>query len=60
MIGREDHGRVRSGAIPQTMAALRNAMMFIARHQTEPIAATREAMAEGRTKAIQTAISGIL
>jgi len=60
VIGREDHSRVRSGSIPQAMAALRNAMMFLTQSAPTPLPATREAMAEDRIKAIQTAINGVL
>lgn len=60
VILREDHSRIRSGSAPQTMAALRNAMLHIAREATAPLAETRAIFAENRHDAIRTAQRGLL
>ena len=60
VILREDHSQIRTGAIPQAMAALRNAMLHIVRAQPGPLAATRETFAENRTAAITAAQQGFL
>ena len=57
---REDHSRVRSGSIPQAMAALRNTMLRLVRTASGPLAATREALAENRADAIIAAQRGFL
>ena len=60
VILREDHSTIRSGSSPQTMAALRNAMLHIAREATAPLADTRAIFAENRHTAINAAQRGFL
>lgn len=60
VILREDHSQARGGAIPQAMAALRSAMLYLVRTALGPLAATREALAENRTAAIMAAQTGVL
>jgi len=60
VILREDASRIRSGAIPQAMAALRNAMLRLVHNTTGPLAAIRETFAENRCAAIVTVKIGIL
>ena len=55
---REDHSRIRSGSIPQAMAALRNAMFHLTRNAEGPLAQTRETFAENRTQALRAARNG--
>ena len=57
---REDHSRVRSGSIPQALAALRNTMLRIIQNAPGPLAAIRETFAENRASAISTAQRGFL
>jgi predicted transposase YbfD/YdcC len=57
---REDQTRIRSGAIPQAMAALRNAMLHLVRNVPTPLAATRQTFAENRPSAITAAQRGFL
>lgn len=57
---REDHSRIRSGPIPQAMAALRNTMLHIVHNAPGPLAAIRETFAENRTAALSTAQRGFL
>lgn len=57
---REDHSRIRSGRIPQAMAALRNTMLHLVRAAPGPIAQIRQTFAENRTQAITTAQRGFL
>ena len=42
------------------MAALRNAVMFLARNRSEPLRAMRAALAEDRLNTIKAAINGVL
>jgi hypothetical protein len=60
VILREDASQIRSGAIPQAMAAMRNTVLRLAHKPGQPIAATREAFAENRYRAIHTVRDGIL
>jgi predicted transposase YbfD/YdcC len=60
VILREDASRIRSGVIPQAMAALRNAMLRLVHNTTGPLAAIRETFAENRGAAILTVKNGIL
>lgn len=57
---REDASRIRSGTMPQAIAALRNALLHLAQNQSQPLAATREAFAENRCAAITAVKRGIL
>ena len=57
---REDHSRIRSGSSPQAMAALRNAMLHLARTATKPLAETRPICAENRHTTIHAAQRGFL
>ena len=57
---REDHSQIRTGTIPQAMAALRNAMLHLVRAEPGPLAATRETFAENRMAAITAAQRGVL
>lgn len=56
----EDASRIRSGAAPQAMAILRNAMLAIANLFAAPIPAVRMAVAEDRCAAIATVKKGFL
>lgn len=56
----EDASRLRSGAAPQAMAALRNAMLRLVHDSTDPLPAIREAFAENRHRAIATVKNGFL
>jgi Transposase DDE domain len=60
VILREDASRIRSGTIPQAMAALRNAIVRIVHTAKAPLAETREAFAENRHAAINAVKYGIL
>lgn len=57
---REDHSRIRSGSMPQAMAALRNTMLHLVRTAAGPIAQIRQTFAENRTQAITAAQGGFL
>ena len=56
----EHRSRVRSGSAPQVMVALRNTVMVMARNRSEPLRATRAALAGNRLKTIKAAINGVL
>jgi predicted transposase YbfD/YdcC len=57
---REDASQIRSGTIPQAMAAMRNTVLRLAHKPGQPIAAAREAFAENRYRAIHAVKTGIL
>ena len=60
VILREDHSQIRTGAIPQAMAALRNAMLHLVHAEPGPLAAARETFAENRMNALRAAQRGVL
>lgn len=60
VVAREDHSRVRSGAAPQAMAAIRNTTLFMLRDQTGSLRTRRAARAENRDATIKAAIKGLL
>ncbi|OAS13447.1 hypothetical protein A5481_31085 [Methylobacterium platani] len=60
VILREDDSRIRTGAGPQAMAALRNAMLHLVKDAPGPLRAIREALAENRHHAIKAAQRGFL
>ena len=60
VILREDASRIRSGVIPQAMAALRNTMLRLVHNATGPLAEIRETFAENRCAAIATVKNGVL
>ena len=57
---REDASRIRTGNVPQALAALRNTVPRLVEPLSEPLAAIREAFAENRLKAIETVKYGVL
>lgn len=60
VILREDHSQIRTGPIPQAMAALRNAMLHLVHDEPGPLAAARETFAENRMATIRAAQRGVL
>ncbi|WP_145984735.1 ISAs1 family transposase [Methylobacterium aquaticum] len=60
VILREDDSRIRTGASPQALAAMRNAMLHLVKDAPGPLRAIREAFAENRLRAIKAAQSGLL
>jgi predicted transposase YbfD/YdcC len=56
----EDYSRVRSGAAPQALAALRNTVLRLVRSLPGPLTAIRETFAENRRDAITLAKNGFL
>lgn len=56
----EDASRIRSGALPQAMAMMRNAMLTIANLFNAPLPAVRMACAEDRCAAIATVKNSFL
>lgn len=60
VMAREDQSRVRSGAAPQAMAAIRNTMLFILRDQPGSLRTRRAARAEYRQATIRAAKAGVL
>lgn len=56
----EDASRIRSGAAPQAMAALRNAMLRLVNPIAKPLREIRETFAENRWRAIATVKNGFL
>lgn len=57
---REDAGRVRSGAAPQALAALRNVILRLVKPLPGPLTAIRKTFAENRLQAIDLAQRGLL
>lgn len=57
---REDASRIRSGAAPQALAALRNTALRLVHPLPGPLNAIREAFAENRLQAIDLAQRGFL
>lgn len=57
---REDASRIRSGAAPQALAALRNTALHLTQPLPGPLTAIRETFAENRFDAINLARSGFL
>ncbi|MDP4023650.1 hypothetical protein Q8W71_13505 [Methylobacterium sp. NEAU 140] len=60
VILREEGSRIRTGACPQAIAALRNAMLRLVKDAPGPLRAIREAFAENRHRAIKAAQQGFL
>ena len=60
VILREDDSRIRTGASPQAIAALRNAMLHLVNDAPGPLRAIREHFAENRNHAIKAAQQGFL
>lgn len=56
----EDDSRIRTGASPQAMAALRNAILHLVKNAPGPLRAIRETFAENRRLAIRAAQQGFL
>jgi len=60
VILREPDSQIRTGAIPQAMAALRNAMLRLVHAEPGPLAAARETFAENRMDGIRAAQRSVL
>ena len=60
VMAREDQSRVRSGAAPQAMAAIRNTTLFMTRDKAGSPRTTRAALAGDRCSTIKTAIKRLL
>lgn len=60
VILREDASRVRSGAAPQALAALRNTVLRLVHARPGPLTAIRETFAENRLQALALAKKGFL
>jgi predicted transposase YbfD/YdcC len=60
VILREDASRVRSGAAPQALAALRNTALRLVHARPGPLTAIRETFAENRLQALALAKKGFL
>jgi hypothetical protein len=58
VVAREDQSRLRSGAAPQAMAAIRNTTLFMLRGQQGSLRSRRAARAENRLQTIKAAING--